>query len=264
MLAWAVICFAVFLIGLTKSGLGGGMGLIVVPMTAIALAWTPLGSEAALGLLLPLLIAGDLLSIGQYRKVFDFSKVKPLLIPTAAGVILGSLLLWWIHKQENQQLISTLMRLEIGLESIFLVSLYWWRQYMGMQQKLMSEPARSIVTGTFTGVSTTLAHAAGPIIAAYLLPLKLDRRVFVGTTAVFFFLANTSKLPTYYMAGLFDRIDWRLTLKLLPLVILGAACGFWLVKRLTDQSYFRFIYGAVFAVGWYLVIESMGRLVGLI
>ncbi len=236
------------------------MGLIVVPITTIALGYTPYGSTAALGLLLPLLIAGDLLSIGQYRKVFDFSKIKLLLLPAAIGIALGSLLLGWMHSKENAKLAEALIRLEIGIESIFLVSLYWWRQYKGMQQKVMPEPARAIVMGGITGISTTLAHAAGPIIAAYLLPLKMDRRAFMGTSSIFFFLANTSKLPTYYLAGLFSNIDWKLTAALMPFVLAGALAGYQLVKKMTDQSYFKFVYGVVFAVGWYLTIESIVNL----
>lgn len=264
MLPWLVICFAVFLIGLTKSGLGAGMGLIVVPMVAIALDYTPLGSKAALGLLLPLLILGDVLSVGQYRRVFDFSHVKRLMLPTALGILAGSGLLWWIHQLGSEKLVASLIKLEIGLESIFLVALHWWRTYKGLQQRLMPEPARSWVTGSFIGVSTTLAHAAGPIMTAYLLPLKMDRRVFVGTVAVFFCLANTAKLPTYFIVGQFDMIDPLLTLKLAPLVVLGALAGVWLIKRLTDQSFFRFIYIGVFAMGWYLVVDSVLKLCGVI
>ena len=256
MLPWLIICLAVFLIGLTKSGLGAGMGLIVVPMVAIALGYTPMGTQAALGLLLPLLILGDITALTQYRKIFDFSKVKPLVLPTFLGICVGSLLLFAIHKQ-GAGLVAALMRLEIGLESIFLVSLHWWRQYKGMQHKLIREPQRSWITGSFIGVSTTLAHAAGPIMAAYLLPLKLDRRVFVGTTAVFFFLANTSKLPAYYVAGQFSNVDWKTAGMLAPLVFAGAGFGFWLIKKLTDQSFFRFVYIAVFVMGWYLVVESV-------
>jgi uncharacterized protein len=257
---WPLVCFAVFLIGVTKSGLGAGLGLIVVPITAIALGHTSLGSDAALGLLLPLLICGDLFSISQYRREFDFSLVRRLLLPTAIGIGVGSLLLWWIHNQSNRELVATLMRLEIGLESIFLVSLFWWRAWRGTQQKLMREPARSWLTGLFTGVSTTLAHAAGPIIAAYLLPLKLDRRVFVGTTAVFFCMANLSKLPTYFFAGQFAKIDVSLALKLMPLVIAGGLVGRWIVRRLSNQNFFKIAYALVFAMGWYLVIESVIRL----
>ena len=253
---WIVICFAVFLIGLTKSGLGAGMGLIVVPICAIALGYTDRGTQATLGLLLPLLIGGDLLSIWQYRKLFDFKLVKPLLLPAAIGIVVGSAILWLIHDQKNQQLISSLMRLEIGLESIVLVSLAWYRTWRGDEHKLLPEPLRSWLTGTFTGISTTLAHAAGPIVAMYLLPLKPERRAFVGTTAVFFFLANTAKLPTYYLARQFDHAEIGFTIRFLPFVVLGALAGFWLVKKLTNQGYLRFVYWATFGIGVYLVVDS--------
>ncbi len=256
MIPWLVICSAIFLIGLTKSGLGAGTGLIVVPMVAIALGYTPMGTGAALGLLLPLLILGDIIALTQYRKIYDFSKVRSLVLPTAIGIGVGSGLLFLIHKQ-SADLVAALMRLEIGLESIFLVSLHWWRSYKGEQHKLIPEPARSWITGSFIGISTTLAHAAGPIMAAYLLPLKLDRRVFVGTTAVFFFLANSSKLPAYYIAGQFDHVNWAKAALLAPLVFLGAGCGFVLIKKMSNQGFFRFTYAVVFVMGWYLVIDSI-------
>jgi uncharacterized membrane protein YfcA len=259
--AWIVICFAIFLIGLTKSGLGAGMGLIVVPICTIALGYTSRGSQAALGLLLPLLIAGDLLSIWQYRKLFDFKLVKPLLIPTAVGIALGSWLLWLIHDQQNQRLVSALMRLEIGLESVVLVSLAWWRQYRGDEHKLLPEPLRSWITGSFTGVSTTLAHAAGPVVAMYLLPLKPERRAFVGTTALFFFIANTAKLPTYYFAKQFEHAELGFTVRFLPFVVIGAMVGFWLVKNFTNQGYLKFVYWATFGIGVYLVVDSTVTLV---
>jgi uncharacterized protein len=261
MLPWIIICIAVFFIGLSKSGLGAGLGLIVVPIVAVALDYTPLTSKAALGLLLPLLILGDILSLAQYRKIFDFSKVRRLVVPTAVGVSIGSLLLYSIHNTGNDKLIAALLRLEIGLESVFLVSLHWWRQYKGIQQRLMPEPQRSWITGTFIGISTTLAHAAGPIMTAYLLPLQLERRVFVGTVAVFFFFVNTSKLPAYYLAGQFNDVPYLLVLQLCPLVVLGAICGFQLIKRLTDQSFFRFVYIAVFTIGIYLIGESIRMLI---
>ena len=34
---WAVVFLAMFLIGVTKSGFGSGVGLMIVPMTVVAL-----------------------------------------------------------------------------------------------------------------------------------------------------------------------------------------------------------------------------------
>lgn len=259
LIPWIVISFGCFLIGVTKSGLGGGLGLIVVPMTAMALDHTERGAAAALGLLLPLLIAGDLLSIYQYRKLFDFHLVRRLILPTAAGIALGSGLLWLIHEQ-NARLIEALIRLEIGLESAFLVSLVWYRQWRGDEHRLLPEPTRSWIAGTYTGVSSTLAHAAGPVVAMYLLPLKPDRRAYVGTTALFFAMTNTAKLPAYYLAGQFRNAELGFAARFLPCVVVGAIFGFWLNKRLSDMSFLRFVYLATFALGLYLIVDGTMKL----
>ena len=261
MLPWIIISFAVFLIGVTKSGLGAGLGLIVVPIVAISLDHTSRGSAAALGMLLPLLISGDLISIYQYRKLFNFGLIRPLIVPSAIGIALGSGLLWLIHEQDAR-LIEALIRLEIGVESAFLVALVWWQQYRGDEHKLLPEPLRSWIAGTYTGISTTLAHAAGPVVAMYLLPLKPDRRAFVGTTALFFAMANTAKLPAYYLAGQFHNAELSFTVRFLPCVIVGALFGFWLNQRLTDTSFLKFVYVATFAIGIYLIIDGASSLIG--
>src|ERR1700722_19156144 len=164
---WAVVYLAVFLIGVTKSGFGAGVGLMIVPLTTIAMGHTSRGSEAALGLMLPLLVAGDLLAVWQYRKMFRpgmpaMGVLRKLFPGMVVGVVLGGLLLYWLHSQAS--LVGALIRIEIGLESIGLVGLHWWRQYRGVQSHLMPEPWRSHLTACFSAISSTLAHAAGPII----------------------------------------------------------------------------------------------------
>ena len=70
--------------------------------------------------------------------------------------------------------------------------------------------------------STMMFLFAVPFIeglAMYLLPLKPERTAFVGTTALFFFMANTAKLPTYYFANQFEHAEWSFTIRFLPLVV---------------------------------------------
>ena len=77
-----------------------------------------------------------------------------------------------------------------------------------------------------------------------------DMNDIVGTTAVFFFLANTAKLPTYYLARQFEYAEIGFTVRFLPFVVLGAIAGFWLVKKFTNQGYLRFVSWATFAKTW--------------
>jgi uncharacterized membrane protein YfcA len=252
---WALACFALFLIGVTKSGFGSGSGLMIVPITTIAMDHIPSrGAQTALGFLLIPLIVGDFIAVWQYRKLFSLSIVKKLLPGTLVGVLIGSAILWLFHQQ--QALVGALIRMEIGVESILLVSIHWWRQWRGIQQHLMREPLRSHLTGAFSGVSSTLAHAAGPIIAMYLLPLQLDRKLFVGTCAIFFFLLNTSKLPAYAWSGQFAGNQPLFSLRFLPLVFAGAVAGMWLNRKLSDKLFIRSVYVVTFVLGFYILFDG--------
>jgi uncharacterized protein len=257
---WAVVGCAILLIGVTKSGFGSGVGLMIVPMTAIAMGHIPeRGSQAALGLLLPLLIIGDLIAVWQYRRLFSLNIVKHLLPGTLVGVILGGLLLWWFHQQRD--LVGALIRIEIGIESIMLVGIYWWRAARGVQQHLIPEPIRSHATGAFAGVSSTLAHAAGPIVAMYLLPLRLDRQLFVGTCAIYFFILNTAKLPAYWAFGQFANASPLFAMMFLPLVAVGAVLGLWMNRKMNDRLFSKIVYILTFVMGWYVLEEGVRQLV---
>jgi uncharacterized membrane protein YfcA len=275
MIWWSIVFFAVVFIGITKSGFGSGVGLMIVPMTAIAMGHIPgRGSEAALGLLLPLLIAGDLIAVWQYFRLF-FPKERSdslgmdaqarrmivrLMPGTILGVALGASLLKLI--QSRGDLVNAFIRIEIGCESILLVSLHWWRIYRGAQHRLLPEPLRSYLTGAFAAISSTLAHAAGPIIAIYLLPLGLDRQLYVGTCAVYFFILNTAKIPAYYASGQFAHAQLSFTLRFLPLVVIGAILGKWLNKRMSDTLFTKIVYIVTFVLGWYILADGILKLFG--
>ena len=88
MLAPFVIVVSYTVFGL--SGFGSGVGLMVVPMMTLAMPHImPDRQRGTLGLVLPLLVAGDLLAVYQYRKLFSFPIVRRLLPGTAIGLAIG-------------------------------------------------------------------------------------------------------------------------------------------------------------------------------
>ncbi len=257
---WAVALFAIFLIGVTKSGFGSGVGLIIIPMITIAMTniYGKDGAEVGLGILLPLLIVGDVVALWQYRKLLNPIVLKRLGIGATLGISIGGLLLWWF--KEFKTIAGALVMMEVGGECIVLVSLHWWRQWRGMQEYLMPEPWRGLVTGTIAGISTTLAHAAGPIIMMYLLPLRLERQLFVGSCAVYFFTFNTAKLPVYWWAGMFEKVRWWQAFACMPLVLAGAVFGFWITKRMSDKAFTKVVYVLSFLLGWYILVDGAREL----
>lgn len=257
---WIIICLAVSFIGIAKSGFGGGLGLIVVPIVTLALphANPAYHGDDALGLLLPLLIVGDIIAVWQYRREVRWKTVGRLVPGAALGILLGTWLIWIL--KSHASIAASLINMEIGFESILLVGMSWYRQWHGRQQKLVPEPWRALGTGTFAGTSSTLAHAAGPIIAMYLIPLDLGRLRMVATSAMFFFIANSAKLPTYWLAGNFDKISVPFALLFFPLVLGGALFGRWLTKRMSDKVFIQIVFASVFVLGGYLFYKGLSGL----
>src|SRR3954471_6103393 len=258
MIWWSIVILAIFLIGLTKSGFGSGAGLMIAPMTTFAMAHIPrYGPDAALGLLLPLLMVGDFIALWQYRRLLSMKIVVRLLPGTIVGVILGTLLLRGFVSQQKE-VPGGLLNLTVGPESVFLVLLHFYRvgRARGELPVYVPRIAKSFSVGAFAGVSSTLAHGAGPIISLHLLPQRLERGMFVGTCALYFFLMNALKMPGYYQVGLFKKIPASLALSLMPLVIVGALFGYWVNRRINDRVFTNTVYVITFVLGWYILVKG--------
>jgi len=254
-LGWLVVCLAITFIGIAKSGFGGGLGLIVVPITALALPYTgKYTTDDALGLLLPLLLVGDVISVSQNWREVRWPILRRLLPGAFVGMCFGAYLIYLL--KSHAAIAAALIDLEIGCESVLMVSMAWYRQLHGRQHWLMPEPARGLITGSFAGTSTTLAHAAGPIIAMYLVPLELGRLGMIGTGQTFFMIANATKLPLYWQAGLFQRMSPLFALTFCPLVIVGALFGRWLSRKMSDKVFVQVIYATTFGLGIFLIAKS--------
>ena len=73
----------------------------------------------------------------------------------------------------------------------------------------------ALLTAT-AGFTSFIAHAGGPPLNAYLIPLKLKPVVFTATMSVFFFAINLSKWVPYAWLGLLDLRNMATSLALLP------------------------------------------------
>lgn len=77
-----------------------------------------------------------------------------------------------------------------------------------------------------------IGNAAGPVMAVYLLSMRLPKYSFVGTSAWFFLVVNYLKLPLQLFV--WENITLQtliLNLFTIPIIIIGAVIGIWFVKK---------------------------------
>jgi uncharacterized membrane protein YfcA len=225
-----------FIVGFGKAGFASGISLLQAPLIAYAVP-----ARTAIGLVMPLLVFADFLAIGAFWKKWDFSKILWPLVGCVPGIGLG---MTFVNSVSDQ-----LLRQALGVLALFLTGLLIIRDLWYPSKTYNPSWWQGAFVGAFAGFSSTVAHAAGPIMALFLIAQKLDKRTFVATSALFFLITNLLKLPPYIAAGLVDMEIMKVAVKLAPMVPLGIAVG-WLLNRAIPQKYFVYIvYGLLIIAG---------------
>jgi len=147
--------------------------------------------------------------------------------------------------------------LKLGIGSIALMFVLYQVVRSQLLQKVAEKrpsPSIGIILGTTSGFTSTLAHVGGPPMVMYMLPQKLPRNLFVGTTAVFFFIVNLVKLIPYAWLGLLVVGNLTVTLLLLPVLFVGTRLGVWLNQRFSEVWFNRVVYLILLLVGVQLIL----------
>jgi uncharacterized membrane protein YfcA len=243
---WITAVLAIVLIGISKAGFGGGTGLIATPLLALTI---PVADAAAL--LLPLLIIADMFSIYYHWRNID-RRIIRLMVPSAiVGIIIGAFFFGYFSQNER------ILKVGIGLLSIAFVIFELFRtQIFDRLKEAKPSNTIGIIFSALAGFTSTLAHAGGPPATIYLLPLKLPRQVFVGTTVAFFTAVNLIKLIPYSYLGLLRVGNLTTILVLAPLAFVGVRIGVILNGRFTDKWFNRLIYTILFLTGIQLILGT--------
>ncbi len=199
-----------FLIGLSKSGLASGIGALAVPLLALT---QPVPTAAAI--LLPLLMAADLMGLKTLMRHADWPLVRRLLPAALVGVLVGALLF--------RQLPAAAVAFVLGLITLTFLAIRLF-----VKPKGDAPPPSNIkgyVLGGLSGFTSFIAHAGSPPIAFYLMPLKLKPLVYSATVSVLFAAINFSKWLPYAALGLIDTRNMLTSLVLLPIPLLGVWLG---------------------------------------
>jgi uncharacterized protein len=230
-LFWLSACFVALLIGVDKSGFGGGISVIAVPLLALTIP----PAEAS-ALVLPVLIFGDILAFRSYREKIDGKNFRLLLPCLILGAVIGTFFF--------RAVVDDKRLLNIGIAVISLGFIIFQVTREALFKRLERPPSTfwGAVLGTTGGFTSMIAHVGGPLVTIYLLPQNLGRETFVGTTITLFFITNIVKLPLYGLLGLLHIGNALTILLLLPLTYVGSRLGLVLNKRFSNLWFNRVIY----------------------
>jgi uncharacterized protein len=221
---WVYLLIGSLGIGIAKSGLSG-----VSMVHVIVFAWV-FGARSSTGVLLPLLIVGDICAVYLVGKDVLWNYVRKLLPPALIGVVLGWWLLSWLDESTFKPLIGGII-LVLTSGQLFRM----WRP------DLMEHVPHSLwfawFMGIMTGITTMLANAAGPIIALFLLAISLPKMQLVATSAWFFLILNVSKVPFSINLGLIDPSSLSINIVLAPVVVVGLFFGRWIIKKIPQKLF---------------------------
>lgn len=241
---YALAVPALLLTGISKGGFGSGLGIVAVPMMALVI---PVTQAAAV--MLPILCLMDVFGVFGYRRAWDKVNMRIMMPGAVLGIGLGALTF--------DVLDEGWVRLLIGLIAVVFTT----QRLLGLFPK-DADPGPHVAKGVFwsavSGFTSFVAHAGGPPLSVYLLPQRLDKTVFAGTTVLFFAFVNYVKLAPYAWLGQFSTANLTTALVLAPLAPVGIWAGMWLHSRIDATLFFRVCYVLLFFTGLKLLFDGAG------
>lgn len=225
---WIWIIISAILIGFSKTGVN------IVATLVIALLANLLGGRDSTGIMLPMLIIGDIFAVYYYNRHAEWDKIKKLLPWVSVGLLLGAI----TGKLINDKQFKIFIAISIILCLLILI-------YMEIKKGKLKVPKNIwifIIAGILTGFTTMIGNAAGPIFSIYLLAMGLDKNKFMGTMSWSFFIINIMKLP--FQIFFWNNITPTTILVgicLIPVIAVGAILGSIFIKKINEKIFHKLI-----------------------
>lgn len=241
-LFWPLALFASVFVGMSKGGLPV-VGMLAVP--SLALVMSPI---AAAGLLLPVYVVSDIFGLVAYRRDFDRRVLLIVLAGATAGVGIG-----WATAHLVSEAAVTLL---VGLIGVVFAANLILRDNPDKSAKKPRIPS-GLFWGTVTGFTSFVSHSGGPPFQVWVLPLRLSKSVFVGTSVIAFTYINAIKLVPYYYLGQLNPDNLRVAAILMVPAALAVWLGVYLVKVLPEALFFKIVTWALLLVSAKLVFDGI-------
>jgi uncharacterized membrane protein YfcA len=233
---------AVIFLGLSKGGFSG-IGMISTPLLALILP--PLEAAA---ILLPIILLQDAFSVWIYRRVWDPWNLKVMLPGAVVGVGLAWLFAAYVP--------DAVIRLAVGLIALGFVAYAIIRRNRPVTEH-RPQAAYGVFWGAMSGFTTTLIQIGAPPYYAFVLPQRLEKMIFVGTTVMFFAAANVMKIVPYSALGQFSSSGLATSAALFPLAIAANYLGVYLVRLTPEAMFYKITNWTVFLIGCELTRQGL-------
>jgi uncharacterized protein len=260
-LFWGFVAAAIVIQGISKSGFAGGAGILSLPLMMLVM---PVDKVAAT--LLPLLILCDLNAIYHHRRNKDWAVILRIFVPACFGIVAGAVV-WWKIGQEGVAFYSVLIKRMVGVIAI-LFGLYIIAKDRSMAwvSRHRAGPKTAVAAGILAGFTSTIAHAAGPIVSLFVYSQGFGKTLFVGTVAWTFTLINLTKLPFYAYTGLIQADVLLFDACLVVLIPLGSWLGHWMHHRVSEWWFSRIIMVLTLGAGVQLLfnVQVVQGVIGLL
>ncbi len=224
-LFYALAIPSVIALGLSKGGFAG-VGQMATPL--LALVMPPLEAAA---IFLPIMIVQDLNAVWVYRRDWD-RRILAIMIP---GAIIGIAAAGWLAAYIS----DAAVRVFIGVTTIVFVVYSFAVMMRRARPASGASVTAGVVWGALSGFTSTICQAGGPPYQMYVLSQKLPKMLYVGTTAMFFASLNAMKVVPYVALGQFSTKGLGTSLAMLPLALAANQLGFWLVRRISQDLFYR-------------------------
>ncbi len=254
---------AAALVSMGKTGFGGSIGMLAVPILIYACGSN---SVQAIGVMLPLLIFCDLVGLFLWWGKWDLRIVMILLPGAAIGAILGGAVLWLIQHARpsgqwtGSQIAGAWLNLVIGSVALGFVLLSIFKALRAKPMTFKPTLWQGTIFGGLAGMTSTIAHAGGPITTMYFLPQRLTKDKYVASSVLYYAVGNQLKILPYFFLGMLSKNVLVSSVPLLPAVIVGALLGVFLHKRIGQANFNAIVYVLLALAGVDLVTKAGGIL----
>ncbi len=234
---WVAVIGASFIVGLSKSGIKG-ISIIIVALLVFVF-----GAKASTGILLPMLIVGDIVAVIYYNRHAQWKYLIKLLPFMMIGVLLGT----WIGDKLSEETFRRSMAIVIFISVLIM---FWWdkRKSKNVPQHI----GFAGVMGLTAGFTTMVGNLAGSFANIFFLAMRLPKNAFIGTTAWLFLIINLFKVPFHVFSwGTITTETIQVSAVAVPAIFIGLFVGIRVLKKVNDTLFRRFI----------LVMTALGAVV---